>query len=132
MSEPTHEKEKLSPTRAAVVHKFQVGSYKGYLTVGFFPDGRVGEIFCHISKEGSTVGGFVDTIAILTSVALQNGVPLSELVDKLSHIAFEPSGHTNNPEIRYASSIVDYIFRWLGNNYCKPNATTTGDKATPS
>jgi ribonucleoside-diphosphate reductase alpha chain len=97
-----------------VRHKFEVGGQKGYLHTGFYDDGTVGEIFIRMSKEGSTISGLMDTIATLTSIALQYGVPLEALVNKFSHVRFEPSGFTSNPDIPMAKSLTDYIFRYLG------------------
>jgi ribonucleoside-diphosphate reductase alpha chain len=90
-----------------------VSGQKGYITVGMFADGRPGEVFIRMAKEGSTVGGLMDTVGILTSMALQHGVPLESLAPKLANTRFEPCGHTTNPELRQASSLSDYIFRWL-------------------
>jgi ribonucleoside-diphosphate reductase alpha chain len=97
-----------------VRHKFEFAGQKGYIHTGFYDDGTVGEIFIRMAKEGSTISGLMDTIATLTSIALQYGVPLEALVNKFSHVRFEPSGFTNNPEIPIAKSLVDYIFRYLG------------------
>jgi ribonucleoside-diphosphate reductase alpha chain len=98
----------------SVRHKFEIAGQKGYIHTGFYEDGRVGEIFISMSKEGSTISGLMDTIATLTSIALQYGVPLEALVNKFSHVRFEPSGFTSNPEIPIAKSLTDYIFRYLG------------------
>ncbi len=98
----------------SVRHKFEIAGQKGYIHTGFYEDGRVGEIFISMSKEGSTISGLMDTIATLTSIALQYGVPLEALVNKFSHVRFEPSGFTTNPEIPIAKSLTDYIFRFLG------------------
>ena len=87
------------------------------MTVGLFEDGRPGEVFIKMAKEGSTIGGLMDAVGILASMALQYGVPLDALVRKLTHTRFEPWGHTDNPDIRIAKSIVDYIFRWLGHQF---------------
>jgi ribonucleoside-diphosphate reductase alpha chain len=95
-------------------HRFEIAGHKGYLTVGLYPEGQPGEIFIQMSKEGSTIGGLMDTVATLTSIALQYGVPLEELVGKFACQRFEPSGFTRNPDIRTAYSITDYVFRWLG------------------
>ena len=97
----------------AVNHKFNITGHEGYLNVGLFEDGQPGELFITMAKEGSTIGGLMDTIATLTSMALQYGVPLEALVRKFSHQRFEPSGFTKNREIPTASSLTDYIFRWL-------------------
>ena len=88
-----------------------------YIVVGLYEDGRPGELFLTMGKEGSTLGGLLDSIGVLTSVSLQYGVPLEALVRKFSHCRFEPSGWTKNPDIRQATSIVDYIFRWLGTRF---------------
>ncbi len=110
-------RERLPDTRRSVTHKFSIAGHEGYITVGFYEDGRPGEIFISMAKEGSTIGGLMDTIGILTSIALQYGVPLDALVRKFEHVRFEPSGFTENRDIPYAKSIVDYIFRWLGMNF---------------
>ncbi len=104
----------LPVERAAITHKFAVGGHEGYLTVGLYEDGVPGEIFITMSKEGSTISGLMDTIATAISLALQYGVPLRVLVDRFSHMRFEPSGFTGNKDIPIAKSVVDYIFRWLG------------------
>jgi ribonucleoside-diphosphate reductase alpha chain len=101
----------------SVRHKFEIAGQKGYIHAGFYEDGRVGEIFISMSKEGSTISGLMDTIATLTSIALQYGVPLEALVNKFSHVRFEPSGFTSNPDIPIAKSLTDYIFRFLGTRF---------------
>lgn len=106
-------RRRLSDTRTAVTHKFDIAGHEGYLTVGTYDDGRPGELFITMAKEGSTIGGLMDSIGTLTSLALQYGVPLEALVKKFAHQRFEPSGFTKNPEIRNASSITDYVFRWM-------------------
>lgn len=106
-------RRRLSDTRQAVTHKFDIAGHEGYLTVGLFDDGTPGELFITMAKEGSTIGGLMDSIATLTSMSFQYGVPLEALVRKFSHQRFEPSGFTKNPEIRNAASITDYVFRWL-------------------
>jgi ribonucleoside-diphosphate reductase alpha chain len=106
-------RHRLSDTRTAVTHKFDIAGHEGYLTVGLFDDGHPGELFITMAKEGSTIGGLMDSIGTLTSMAFQYGVPLEALVKKFAHQRFEPSGFTKNPEIRNASSIIDYVFRWL-------------------
>jgi len=98
----------------SVRHKFEIAGHEGYIHVGFYDDGSPGEIFIKMAKEGSTISGLMDTIATLTSLALQYGVPLDALVSKFSHVRFEPSGFTKNPEIPMAKSLTDYIFRFLG------------------
>jgi ribonucleoside-diphosphate reductase alpha chain len=106
-------RRRLSDTRTAITHKFDIAGHEGYLTVGLFENGQPGELFITMAKEGSTIGGLMDGIGTLTSMALQYGVPLEALVRKFAHQRFEPSGFTRNPEIRNASSITDYVFRWL-------------------
>jgi len=106
-------RRKLPETRMALNHKFDIAGHEGYLTVGLFENGQPGEVFITMAKEGSTIGGLMDSIATLTSMALQYGVPLEALVKKFSHQRFEPSGFTKNPDIRQASSIIDYVFRWM-------------------
>ncbi len=101
----------------SVRHKFQFAGQKGYIHTGFYDDDKVGEIFIRMAKEGSTVSGLMDTIATLTSIALQYGVPLTALVNKFSHVRFEPSGFTTNPDVPYAKSLTDYIFRYLGTRF---------------
>jgi len=110
-------RRKLPDERQSITHKFEVGGQKGYLTVGLFEDGTPGELFVHVSKRGSTINGLLDSIAMLTSYALQYGVPLEALVEKMSNTRFEPSGLTSNSEIPMATSLVDYIFRWLGKKF---------------
>jgi ribonucleoside-diphosphate reductase alpha chain len=106
-------RRRLPDERASITHKFRVGEQEGYMTVGLFDDGTPGEVFINVSKQGSTVSGLMDTVAMLTSYALQYGVPLHELASKLKNSRFEPSGPTNNKQIPLATSIVDYVFRWL-------------------
>jgi ribonucleoside-diphosphate reductase alpha chain len=107
-------RERLPDTRTSVTHKFNVSGHEGYITVGLYRDGRPGEVFITMAKEGSTVGGLMDCFGTAISLSLQYGVPLQVLVDKFSYSRFEPMGHTTNPEIRIAKSVVDYIFRWMG------------------
>lgn len=107
------QRNRMPETRQAVTHKFDIAGHEGYLTVGFFDDGRPGELFVQMAKEGSTIGGLMDTIGTLTSIALQYGVPLETLVEKFSHQRFEPSGYTKHPSIRQATSVIDYVFRWM-------------------
>ncbi len=99
-----------------------MGGHEGYLTVGLYEDGQPGEIFITMAKEGSTISGLMDSFATAVSLALQYGVPLKVLCDKFSHSRFEPSGWTNNSEIRYAKSIMDYIFRWLALKFLPQDA----------
>jgi ribonucleoside-diphosphate reductase alpha chain len=107
-------RERLPDTRESVTHKFNVAGHEGYITVGLYPDGRPGEMFITMAKEGSTIGGLMDCFGTAVSMSLQYGVPLEVYVNKFSHTRFEPMGHTKNADIRFAKSIVDYIFRWLG------------------
>ena len=110
-------RRKLPDERKAVTHKFDIQGHEGYLTVGMFEDGTPGELFVTMAKEGSTISGLMDAFATQTSYALQFGVPLKFMVDKFSHMRFEPSGFTKNPEIPIAKSIVDYIFRWMASHF---------------
>jgi ribonucleoside-diphosphate reductase alpha chain len=107
-------RERLQDTRQSITHKFSIAGHEGYITVGLYPDGRPGELFITMAKEGSTIGGLMDCFGTAVSMSLQYGVPLEVYVNKFSHTRFEPMGHTKNPDIRIAKSIVDYIFRWLG------------------
>jgi ribonucleoside-diphosphate reductase alpha chain len=107
-------RRRLPDTRRSITHKFNVAGHEGYVTVGLYEDGRPGELFITMSKEGSTIGGLMDSLGTATSVALQYGVPIQSLVSKFSHQRFEPAGITENPDIPFAKSLVDYIFRWLG------------------
>ncbi len=111
---PAPRRERLPDTRRSITHKFSVAGNEGYITVGLYPDGRPGELFITMAKEGSTIGGLMDCFGTAVSMSLQYGVPLEVYVRKFSHTRFEPMGFTNNPDIRIAKSIVDYIFRWLG------------------
>ncbi|MFO0869287.1 MAG: vitamin B12-dependent ribonucleotide reductase [Pirellulales bacterium] len=110
---PRPRRERLPDTRQSLTHKFNVGGHEGYINVGLYPDGRPGELFITMAKEGSTIGGLMDAFGTAVSMSLQYGVPLEVLVNKFSHTRFEPMGHTTNPDIRIAKSVVDYIFRWL-------------------
>ncbi len=107
-------RRKLPDERRSITHKFSIAGHEGYITVGMYDDGLPGEIFLTMSKEGSVISGLMDTIATMTSLALQYGVPLDTLTSKFAHTRFEPAGFTPNPEIPIAKSIPDYIFRWLG------------------
>jgi len=113
-------RRKLPEERQAVTHKFSIAGHEGYITVGLYEDGQPGEIFITMAKEGSTISGLMDGFATAISFALQYGVPLKFLVDKFSHVRFEPSGWTPNPQIPYAKSILDYIFRWMGAKFLGP------------
>jgi ribonucleoside-diphosphate reductase alpha chain len=127
-------RERLPDTRRSLTHKFDIQGHEGYITVGFFPDGRPGELFITMAKEGSTVGGLMDVIGTLVSMGLQYGVPLEVFVNKFAHGRFEPAGFTKNPDIPIAKSITDYIFRWLGlefiPGYREANAPKRGEDAT--
>ncbi|HVX14908.1 MAG TPA: vitamin B12-dependent ribonucleotide reductase [Pirellulales bacterium] len=111
---PAPRRERLADTRSSLTHKFSVAGHEGYITVGLYEDGRPGELFITMAKEGSTIGGLMDCFGTAVSMSWQYGVPLEVYVNKFSHTRFEPMGHTKNPDIRIAKSIVDYIFRWLG------------------
>src|SRR5581483_2908529 len=115
-------RRKLPDERHAITHKFDIAGHEGYITVGLFEDGQPGEIFLVMAKEGSTISCFADAFAQAISYALQYGVPLQALVDKFSHVRFEPSGMTRNPDVRFAKSIVDYIFRWLATKFLSAEA----------
>ena len=117
LDQPT--RHRMSDTRVSLTHKFEIAGHEGYITVGLYENGQPGELFIQMSKEGSTIGGLMDTVATLTSMALQYGVPLESLVKKFAYQRFEPSGFTKNPDIRNASSITDYVFRWLGCQFIK-------------
>jgi ribonucleoside-diphosphate reductase alpha chain len=110
---PRPNREFLPDERRSITHKFRVGDQKGYLTVGLYPDGRPGELFVKINKEGSMVSGLMDAVAKVASIALQYGVPLRDLAPKMRNTRFEPYGPTGNPEIPWATSVVDYVFHWL-------------------
>src|SRR6266481_2962443 len=107
-------RRRMPDTRMSLTHKFEIAGHEGYITVGLYESGQPGELFIQMAKEGSTIGGLMDTVATLTSLALQYGVPLESLVKKFAYQRFEPSGFTKNPDIRNATSITDYVFRWLG------------------
>ncbi|MFP6659061.1 MAG: vitamin B12-dependent ribonucleotide reductase, partial [Pirellulales bacterium] len=107
-------RERLHDTRQSITHKFSIDGHEGYLNVGLYDDGRPGELFITMAKEGSTIGGLMDCFGTAISINLQYGVPLEVLVNKFSHTRFDPMGFTKNKDIRYAKSVVDYIFRWLG------------------
>ena len=111
---------RLPDERRSITHKFSVGGHEGYLTVGMYEDGRAGEIFVTMAKEGSVVSGLMDCVATATSISLQYGVPLKVLVNKFSHTRFEPAGFTNNKQIPIAKSVMDYIFRWLALKFLAP------------
>ncbi len=110
---PRAVRHRLQEERMSVTHKFNIGGHEGYITVGLYPDGQPGEIFIKMAKEGSTVSGLMDSFALAVSIALQHGVPLKLFCEKFAHTRFEPSGWSRNPDIGFAKSIMDYIFRWL-------------------
>ena len=110
---PRAVRHRLQEERASITHKFKIGDHEGYITVGLYPDGSPGELFITMAKEGSTVSGLMDSFALAVSIALQHGVPLKLFCEKFAHTRFEPSGWSGNPDIGYAKSIMDYIFRWL-------------------
>ncbi len=107
-------RRRLPDTRASITHKFDICGHEGYITVGLFEDNTPGEVFITMAKQGSTIGGLMDTIATLISLNLQYGVPLDAIVRKFEHMRFEPAGMTANPDIPFAKSFVDYMVRWMG------------------
>ena len=115
-------RRRLPDERNSITHKFDIAGHEGYITVGLYEDGQPGELFLTMAKEGSTISGFADAFAQAISYALQYGVPLQDLVDKFSHVRFEPAGMTKNPDVRFAKSIVDYIFRWLAAKFLSEEA----------
>ncbi|OGL59679.1 ribonucleoside-diphosphate reductase, adenosylcobalamin-dependent [Candidatus Uhrbacteria bacterium RIFCSPLOWO2_12_FULL_46_10] len=110
-------RHRLPDLRHAFTHKFTVAGHEGYITVGLYEDGKPGEIFVTMSKEGSTISGLMDAFATSISIGLQYGMPLKDVVRKFTHMRFEPSGFTKNPDIPIAKSIIDYIFQWLGRKF---------------
>lgn len=130
-------RERLPDTRRSVTHKFNVGGHEGYITVGLYDDGRPGELFITMAKEGSTIGGLMDSFGTAVSMSLQYGVPLEVYTKKFSHTRFEPWGYTKNPDIPVAKSLVDYIFRWMGTEFLpgyreanRPAGSSSGGEAT--
>jgi ribonucleoside-diphosphate reductase alpha chain len=123
-------RHRMPDTRVSMTHKFEIAGHEGYVTVGLYEDGQPGELFIQMAKEGSTIGGLMDTVATLTSLALQYGVPLEQLVKKFAFQRFEPSGFTRNPDIRNATSITDYVFRWLGCQFIKGYKEATSPKTS--
>jgi ribonucleoside-diphosphate reductase alpha chain len=119
------QRHRLPDERQAITHKFSIAGHEGYITVGLYEDGKPGEIFITMSKEGSTISGLMDALATSVSMALQYGVPLRVLVEKFTHMRFEPSGFTNNKDIPIAKSICDYIFRWCGKKFLPPEEQAT-------
>jgi len=135
-------RERLPHTRRSVTHKFDIQGHEGYINVGFYPDGRPGELFITMAKEGSTIGGLMDVLGTAISIGLQYGVPLEVFVNKFAHSRFEPAGFTKNPDIPIAKSIADYIFRWLGMEFIpgyrqenapkRPSAESEKDEDQPT
>ncbi len=132
-------RERLPHTRRSLTHKFDIQGHEGYINVGFYPDGRPGELFITMAKEGSTIGGLMDVLGTAISIGLQYGVPLEVFVNKFAHSRFEPAGFTKNPDIPIAKSIADYIFRWLGMEFIPgyreanaPRRPSAEVEATPS
>ena len=126
------QRRKLPDERRSLTHKFSVGGHEGYIHVGLYDSGEPGEIFIRMAKEGSTISGLMDSFATAVSLALQHGVPLRLLVDKFSRMRFEPSGYTGNPEIPRATSVMDYLFRWLGAKFLRPEGEVEGVEGTRS
>jgi ribonucleoside-diphosphate reductase alpha chain len=125
-------RERLPHTRSSVTHKFDIQGHEGYINVGFYPDGRPGELFITMAKEGSTIGGLMDVLGTAISIGLQYGVPLEVFVNKFAHSRFEPAGFTKNPDIPIAKSIADYIFRWLGMEFIPGYREANAPKRTPA
>jgi ribonucleoside-diphosphate reductase alpha chain len=129
-------RERLPDTRKSLTHKFNIQGHEGYVTVGFYPDGRIGELFVTMSKEGSTIGGLMDAWATAISLGLQYGVPLDVIVEKFAHSRFEPSGMSRNPDIPIAKSLTDYLSRWLGmefiEGYREANAPNRDYESKPA
>jgi ribonucleoside-diphosphate reductase alpha chain len=129
---PNVHRRKLPSERQSLTHKFSVGGHEGYITVGMYEDATPGEIFIKMSKEGSTLSGFMDGFALSVSIGLQYGVPLKALVDKFINTRFEPSGYTGHKSIPYAKSVLDYIGRWLGGRFISADyLTQNGETAAP-
>ena len=125
-------RHRMPDTRSSMTHRFEIAGHEGYITVGLYEDGQPGELFITMSKEGSTIGGLMDTVGTLTSIALQYGVPLESLVKKFAYQRFEPSGFTKNSDIRHATSITDYVFRWLACQFIKGyKEATAPNRAQP-
>src|SRR5215469_825827 len=125
-------RQRMPDTRVSLTHKFEIAGHEGYITVGLYENRQPGELFIQMAKEGSTIGELLDTVATLTSIALQYGVPLESLVKKFAYQRFEPSGFTKNPDIRNATSITDYVFRWLACQFIKGyKEATAPNRAQP-
>jgi len=125
-------RRKLEDDRASITHKFSIAGHEGYVTVGLYPDGTPGEVFIRMAKEGSTIAGIMDSFATSISYCLQYGVPLKFLVAKFGHVRFEPMGWTGNPQIPFAKSIPDYIFRWMGLKFLGPEYAENEAGAPPA
>ncbi len=110
---PRAARHRLPDERVSITHKFSIAGHEGYITVGLYEDGTPGELFIVLSKQGSTLRGLLHAVGLLTSIALQSGVTVSELSAKFAETKFEPAGHSTNPEVGYAHSVLDYIFRWM-------------------
>jgi ribonucleoside-diphosphate reductase alpha chain len=124
-------RQRLPETRRSITHRFNVAGHEGYLTVGLYEDGGPGELFITMSKEGSTIGGLMDSLGTAISVALQYGVPIESLVTKFEHQRFEPMGMTTSRDIPFAKSLVDYIFRWLGMQFIHGYRDTNAPRRSP-
>ncbi|MGA9655987.1 MAG: vitamin B12-dependent ribonucleotide reductase, partial [Polyangia bacterium] len=125
-------RRKLPDERRSVTHKFSVAGHEGYIHVGLYENGEPGEIFVRMAKEGSTISGLMDSFATAISLALQYGVPLKLFVDKFSRTRFEPSGFTGNPALPRASSIMDYLFRWLGSKFVRDEFAESPVESRPA
>jgi ribonucleoside-diphosphate reductase alpha chain len=132
LAPPEPHRVRLPDERQAITHKFSIAGHEGYITVGLYPNGKPGEMFISMAKEGSVVSGLMDSFATAVSIMLQYGVPLSVLVNKFSHMRFEPAGVTSNPGIPMAKSIMDYIFRWLDGKFgdSQPRVATEVEEET--
>src|SRR6187200_1437062 len=114
---PLTQRRRLPDDREEIGRKFRVGDYEGYIHVGLYEDGTPGDIFVDIAKDGTTIAGLMNSLCIAVSMGLQYGVPPEVYVSKMTHMRFEPSGMTNDADIRIAKSIVDYVFRWFGKKF---------------
>ncbi len=114
---PTPKRRRLSDERQAICHKFSIGGHDGYLHLGMYEDGSLGEMFIRMAKEGSTISGMMDAFALSVSLGLQHGVPLETFISKFKHTRFEPSGFTSNPDVRMAQSVIDYLFRYMEHRF---------------
>jgi len=130
LAPPKPQRVRLPDERRAITHKFAIGGHEGYITVGLYPNGKPGEMFISMAKEGSVVSGLMDSFATSVSIMLQYGVPLKVLINKFSHARFEPSGFTSNPEIPIAKSVMDYIFRWMDLKFGEHAGDDDGTEAT--